>query len=47
VYVLGSSPVLISAAYITSSSAVNQSDLIFENTGPYNWILIILFDHVV
>lgn len=45
--VRGSSLVLISAAYITSSSVVNQSDLIFENTALYNWILMIPFDDPV
>lgn len=47
VSVPGSSLVLISAARITSSSVVNQSDLIFENTALYNWILMILFDYPV
>ena len=46
-YVLGSSLVLISAARITSSSVVNQSDLIFENAALYNWIPVILFDDPV
>lgn len=45
--VLGSSLVLISTACITSSSVVNQSDLIFESTALYNWILMILFDDPV